>query len=213
MAETNAARLHWAAIERCDDASAPRLVRCAQGYCLVLLDCSVGAVGLLYLAVLAWVLGVQPRMGQWQTRGLSPAASSAQLDRFMLGTPGAAAGVGRPGRRCAAPPVLVGSTAAQWLPLCVLALVAATDFAAQAALPALAQLRWPFRIPSGVLSFLDSAVGISSEARGLDLALRLLRPAALLAGVALYRWLYCLGTLHRQLQQEGMDEGARERAR
>ena len=42
----------------------------------------------------------------------------------------------------------------------------------------------------------------------MQLALRLLRPLLLLAAMAVYRCLYCLGTLHRQLQHEAMPPAA-----
>jgi hypothetical protein len=55
--------------------------------------------------------------------------------------------------------------------------------------------------------------GLSDRAAGEELALRLLRPGALLAALALYRSLYCLGTLHAQLQQAAQDPALAERRR
>jgi hypothetical protein len=170
-----------------------------QGYCLVLLDCDVSALGLLYLAALAWVLSAQPRRGKWQQRqgGSFPAGGRTLLQRLVLGVPGDAPRADRLRQALA----LVESPARQWLPLFVLALLAGADFAGQMVLPVLALIDRPFHIPEGVLAFFQDAVGWSYTARGMDLALRLLRPAVLLACVALYRWLYCLGSMHRELQR------------
>ena len=55
--------------------------------------------------------------------------------------------------------------------------------------------------------------GIDYQARGAALSRRLLRPAALLCAVALYRFLYCLGTLHRQLQHDALEPSAFGRKR
>lgn len=100
---------------------------------------------------------------------------------------------------------LVRSPARRWLPLLLLAAFAACDFAAQALLPAAAaatEIGW-LPVPQGVYDFLQSVVGLDPEAVGLDLALRLLRPLALLAALTLLRTSHCLGSLHRQLQLEG----------
>ena len=180
-----------------------------QGYCLVLLDCDVSALGLLYLAALAWVLSAQPRRGRWQQRlgGISLAGGRTLQQRLVLGVPGDAPRA-RSLRRA-----LVESPARQWLSLFVLSLLAAADFAGQMALPVLALVDWPFHIPVEVLDFIQNALGWSYTARGKDLALRLLRPPALLACVALHRWLYCLGSMHRELQRAAWQESEVERQR
>ena len=55
--------------------------------------------------------------------------------------------------------VLSGSPPLRWVPLLLLALLAAADFAAQAALPAAAALREAIGLPQGVLDFLEQVVG------------------------------------------------------
>ena len=51
-----------------------------------------------------------------------------------------------------------------------------------------------------------SLAGLSEQAHGLQLALRLLRPLLLLAATSTYRCCYCLGTLHKQLQHQAMPQ-------
>jgi hypothetical protein len=174
-----------------------------QGYCVVLLPCGASALGLLYLALLTWLLGAPPRRGRFRAREPGGADPSPLLHRVMLGVPGGAG----PPRRLRRAVALADSPAPQWLPLWALALAAAAHFAAQAALPAAAALPPPLRIPDRVLDFFEEALGVSADARGGDLALHLLRPGALLLGAAVYRWLYCLGALHRQLQGGGLGLG------
>lgn len=101
---------------------------------------------------------------------------------------------------------LLQSPAHRWLPLLLLAALAACDFAAQAVLPAVSAAAAAGRLPiaQGVLDFIHSVVGLSQEARGLELALRLLRPVALLLALAFFRSAFCLGSLHRQLQRESL---------
>lgn len=98
------------------------------------------------------------------------------------------------------------SPAGRWAPLLLLAAFAAADFAAQALLPAVAAADaagW-IPLPEGVLDFVQSVVGLSHQAQGLELAVLLLRPLALLALLALLRPAFCLGMLHRQLQEDAL---------
>ncbi len=55
--------------------------------------------------------------------------------------------------------------------------------------------------------------GLDNQAHGLGLALRLLRPLALLCALCLYHSLYCLGTLHSQLKHEARDPAVLQRKR
>jgi hypothetical protein len=55
--------------------------------------------------------------------------------------------------------------------------------------------------------------GLSYNAEGKELTLRLLRPTLILASLATYRFFFCMGTLHRQLQHERLDEHALEERR
>lgn len=109
--------------------------------------------------------------------------------------------------------VLVGSPATRWIPLTATAVVATLDFVVQAALPAVVAAGWPLFISTDVLDFLRDAIGIDAYATGSALALRLLRPVLILGCLTLYRRLYCLGTLHRQLAHALMDDSAYERHR
>lgn len=78
---------------------------------------------------------------------------------------------------------------------------------------------WGYKISSFELYYIDlmsplpAPLGIDYQARGAALARRLLRPAALLCAIALYRFLYCLGTLHRQLQHDALEPSAFGRRR
>ena len=94
--------------------------------------------------------------------------------------------------------VLQGSSAVCWMPLTCTAAVAAVDFFFQAALPAVVMTHWPFHLSLEDVDFLRSAVGIDAEATGMQLALCLLRPVALLLCIDLYRRLYCIGTYQRE---------------
>lgn len=101
---------------------------------------------------------------------------------------------------------LLHSPAHRWLPLLLLAAFAACDCLAQALLPAAAAAAaagW-IPVPEDVFDFLRTVVGLSQQAQGVDLALRLLRPFALLAAIAAYRRGYALGILHRRLQHEAL---------
>lgn len=60
--------------------------------------------------------------------------------------------------------------------------------------------------------FFPLAPGLSYHASD-QLALRLLRPAALLAALAAHRRLFSLGSLHRQLQRAAQDPGLAQRQR
>ena len=173
-------------------------------YAVVMVDCDIAANGLAYLALAVWVLAVQPRKGQWRSRG---GDAHAQLQDAMLGVARSEASAARPRA------VLVDSPTSGWLPLAALALLAAVDAAAQAALPGVTATDWPLHIPRGVVDFLRSAIGIDAAAQGKDLALRLLRPAVIFECLAVYRRLYCLGTLHRQLQHEVVHDAALDRHR
>lgn len=122
------------------------------------------------------------------------------------GTPASTASAGASRTR------LLGSPSPRWLPLLLLAAFAVADFAAQAALPAVAAAAaagW-LPVPPDALEWVRTVVGLSPQAHGLELALRLLRPLALLAAIAAYRSCYCLGTLHRQLEREALLPAAQE---
>lgn len=106
-------------------------------------------------------------------------------------------------------PALLRSPTWRWLPPLLLAAYALVDFVSQALLPAAARAAaagW-VPLPAGVLDFLQSTVGWDAEAQGAALALRLLRPALLLAALAAFRSLFVLGSTHRQLQQEMLSPG------
>lgn len=57
------------------------------------------------------------------------------------------------------------------------------------------------------------SAGLDYQLHGLPLLLALLRPCVLLAAVALYRVLYCLGTAHLQLQRQALGPADWERRR
>jgi len=180
----------------------PYLIACCV-YALVLLDCDISALGLGYVALAALVLAVRPVTGQWLEVG---AHHSMTLQHIMLGSD--SYGDSRRSRI-----VLRGSPSVCWVPLTALALVSASDLATQAVLPAVVSSEWPVQIPSGVLDFLQDAIGVDPYAQGRDLALRLLRPGIILGALVLFRQLYCLGTLHRQLQRMYIDDAALEQLR
>lgn len=190
-----------------------------QGYCLVLFDCDVSLVGLLYLLLAALILTSQPPRGLWQEAAAAratPPGDSGGERRLALGgsllagvMAGSVRSVGRSQVR------LARSPAPRWLPLLLAAALAAVDFAAQALLPAAAAAAaagW-IPLPDGALDFARAVVGWSPQAHGLDLALRLLRPLAMLAAAAAYRSGYSLGTLHKQLQGEALPAAARDALR
>eukprot|EP00887_Chlorella_sp_A99_P004668 scaffold4.g4668.t1 len=194
------------------------------GYGAVLWDAPLGLLGLAYLLALAAVLALAPCRARWRLvhRAGSNVAAAA----------GGGTGMDR-GAACwaALPPVLQSALlnsrgngrldadvtltqcpAARWAPLLLLALLAAADFAAQALLPAAAMVQERLGLPQGVLDFLEHVVGLSTTAAGgAALLRRLLRPALLLAAAGLYRFGYCLGTLHRQVQAQAMGAAALER--
>lgn len=109
------------------------------------------------------------------------------------------------------------SPAGRWAPLLLVAVFSTADFAAQALLPAIAAADaagW-IDLPAGVLDFVQTVVGLSHQAQGLDLAVLLLRPLALLGLLAMLRPAFSLGTLHRQLQEDALSpevQAARRRA-
>ena len=196
---------------------------------LVLLDCPISLLSLAWLLLLALAFVYQPLPGRWQAldggsnileaamQGLvqrlgavhrncmhgcclavgSPCPCVKSLHLFAL-PPGLGAGGNRVRLR--------HSPTRHWAPLLLLATFAAADFACQAVLPAVAAadaVGW-ISLPDGLLDFLQSVVGLSHQARGLQLALLLGRPLALLAALALVRSGFSLGVLHRQLQEDSL---------
>jgi len=118
-----------------------------------------------------------------------------------------------PARHAVRRAVLLDSPVLQWLPTAILAAVAAVDLLVQAALPALVALDWPVHIPDNVLDFLNTVIGVDASSQGKALAARLLRPGFILGGLAVYRGMYCLGTLHRQLQRSILQDADLDRRR
>lgn len=120
----------------------------------MLWDCDVGALGLAYLVLLVLAFAVQPRRGRWAEFAAS--GRRIQLDASVLPR------VMRGMLRALGPHhsvSLLDSPALRWAPQLLLAALAAADFAAQAALPAVAAADWPVHIPAGVLDFLQQVVG------------------------------------------------------
>ncbi|PRW58918.1 piezo-type mechanosensitive ion channel-like protein isoform X1 [Chlorella sorokiniana] len=165
----------------------------ALGYLLVLFDCPISLLSLAWLLVLALAFVCQPLPGRWQEvdggSNILQAAMQGLVQR--LG-----------GQRVS----LRHSPATRWAPLLLLAAFASADFAAQALLPAAAAADaagW-ISLPEGVLDFVQSVVGLSHQAQGMELAVLLLRPLVMLAMLAMLRPAFCLGTLHRQLQEDAL---------
>ena len=190
---------------------------------MVLFDCDVAAVGLVYLCLGVWCLAVQPTKGQWMDRqggtlrlqalmGYESSSSSSVLEEVAESVVPLSPLSPRSLRNVRGF-VLVGSPATKWIPLTATAVFATLDFIVQAALPAVAASGWPVSISTDVLDFLRDAIGIDAFATGSALALRLLRPVLILGCLTLYRRLYCLGTLHRQLAHALMDDSSYERHR
>ncbi len=203
-----------------------------QGYLLVLFDCPISLLSLAWLLVLALAFVCQPLPGRWQEvdggsnvlqavmQGLVQRLGAGSSSEYVFACnlhasycdsckawmkPTAVMRLPRlpaGGQRVS----LRHSPAGRWAPLLLLAACAAADFAAQALLPAAAAADaagW-ISLPAGLLNFLQSVVGLSHQAQGLDLAVLLLRPLALLATLALLRPAFCLGMLHRQLQEDAL---------
>ncbi|GAB4823805.1 hypothetical protein N2152v2_010851 [Parachlorella kessleri] len=180
------------------------------GYSLLLLDCPVGFLGLAYLLALVAVLLRQPFRGHWASQG---AGAANALHAAMEGRPDPPAGSPSWGAFW-----LAGSGGAlRWIPLFLLASLATVDFTAQALLPGATAVLERYCADDSwwrdVLDFLTKVVGLDNQAHGLGLALRLLRPLALLCALCLYHSLYCLGTLHSQLKHEARDPAVLQRKR
>lgn len=192
------------------------------GYALVLWASPLSLLGLAYLLLLAAVLALPPSRGRWcqlDARGqrvLPPARSAgddgARYAWALLPPAMREALFNRPaptnfmysgnGSMVA----LLDSPATSWAPLLALAALAGADFAAQAVLPAAAAAQAQLGVPQALLDFLQQVLGLRADAAGgVPLMAQLARPATLLAALAVQRWSFCLGTLHRQAQRQALD--------
>ncbi|KAL6770350.1 hypothetical protein ACKKBG_A34605 [Auxenochlorella protothecoides x Auxenochlorella symbiontica] len=157
----------------------PALV-CLAVYILLLVDCDLSLLGLLYLCIGLSVLVWQPRKGRWVKAGPDL--------------------------------VLDGSPLPRWVPLALLALLALADALCQLAARAVLAAPW-WHVPENWAAFARDVLGIATHPSRRELAARLLRPLAVLACLAVYRWLFALGTLRRQLEGQVLGPEGVERER
>lgn len=120
----------------------------------------------------------------------------------------------RKGRWVKAGPDLVldGSPLPRWVPLALLALLALADALCQLAARAVLAAPW-WHVPEDWAAFARDVLGIATHPGRRELAARLLRPLAVLACLAVYRWLFALGTLRRQLEGQVLGPEGVERER
>jgi hypothetical protein len=178
-------------------------------YCLVLLNCDVAFLGVAYLILAVWCLAVQPQKGHWN----AVENTFLVLKSSILGTSFNPRTIdsrrNEPLLLLLAPPssssvLLVDSSTLSWIPLLCTTILATLDFALQLILPAIAA---NFYISEDILDFFKSGVGIDfAPCSQKDLSLRLLRPVFILACIYVFRKLYSLGILHRQLAYAAVTE-------
>ena len=166
---------------------------------------NVCLVGALYLTLAVWCIAQQPTKSHWMEQH----GNVHRLYRVVLGSSSS-----MPGNATTTTTtstfhvVLVDSSRAGWLPLQCAIGVATIDFFAQLLIPLLHRLQiTSFSIP---FDFIQSAIGISTETATTT---ALLRPLLILMAIVVYNYLYCLGTLHRQLENASMDDATYERVR
>lgn len=196
-------------------------------YILLLYDCDIAFLGLAYLAMffLLLISGPLPASAHWRTDSSVeegeeermgsndvelappryPASSSlinvAPMLRSLLAIGRVETYEAGSEKRLR----LDSRSIAPWMALHSLCCLATLDFTLQALFPALAACQyWPHfspRIPSksAVVGFMSRIVGIDPDAYGADLALRLARPACLLAATATIKYFYAIGVAHNQV--------------
>lgn len=108
---------------------------------------------------------------------------------------------------------LSGSPKARWVAPALLGWLAFADALTQGSLSAATLADVPLGVPASVLALLRDVGGIDWAATGGDLAMRLLRPVLVLSAVALYRALYALGVLKRQLELQVLGPGGEQARR
>ncbi|CAL8464921.1 g4456 [Coccomyxa elongata] len=179
------------------------LVIVLQAYILLLLRSDTSLLGLGYLALCIATFLNPPLRGEYEEKDEmgrvvdGPDSTVSQIYRGCWSLPGHHHFI-----------TMKGGKRSRWLPLCLLAVFAAIEFATQYLFIA-TNFAEVVGIPASALHFIEDVVGINTEHKGLSV--RLLRSASLLGMLHLYRFGYVVGTLQAQHERNSLSSAEQER--